>query len=216
MKDSLNYGIRLTLFVTIPALVGLMVCAVPLMTLLFMGGEFDYRMSVQSANALICYSLGLSFVALVRVLAPAFYALKDTRTPVITAFISFLLNLGFSLWLMGPFQHSGLALASSLAALANMALLLWLLRRKVGLLDGQRLLGTGLRALAASLPMGLLSWWLLGQLDWSLPGQKLLKSGLLAVVVATALLAYLLATRLLKSEEALEITAIIRRKLGRE
>lgn len=216
MKDSLNYGICLTLFVTIPAMVGLLVCAEPLMTLLFMGGRFDYNMSVQSANALICYALGLSCVALVRVLAPAFYALKDTRTPVITAFISFLLNLGFSLWLMGPLKHSGLALASSLAAFANMALLFRLLRRKIGPMEGARLLSAGLRALAASLPMGLLCWWLLGMLDWSLPGQKLLKSGVLAFVVTSALLAYLLAARLLRSEEALEITAIIRRKLGRD
>ena len=216
MKDSLNYGICLTLFVTIPAMVGLLVCAEPLMTLLFMGGRFDYSMSVQSANALICYALGLSCVALVRVLAPAFYALKDTRTPVITAFISFLLNLCFSLWLMGPLKHSGLALASSLAAFANMALLFRLLRRKIGPMEGARLLSAGLRALAASLPMGLLCWWLLGMLDWSLPGQKLLKSGVLACVITIALLAYLLASRLLRSEEALEITAIIRRKLGRD
>ena len=215
MKDSLNYGIRLTLFITIPALVGLMVCAEPLMSLLFMGGAFDYTMVRQSALALSLYALGLSCVALVRVLAPAFYALKDTRTPVITAFISFVLNLGFSLWLMGPLKHGGLALASSLSALANMALLLWLLRSKVGLLGGSRIIRTTCSSVCASLPMGLTTWWLSGMLDWSLPGQKLLKALVLLGIVLAAVTIYGAFSRLLRSEEATELLGLLKRKLRR-
>jgi len=215
MKDSLNYGVRLTLFVTIPALVGLMVCAEPLMALLFMGGKFDHTMAVQSAKALIYYSLGLSCVALVRVLAPAFYALKDTKTPVITAFISFLINLGFSLWLMKSLLHGGLALASSVSALANMALLFWLLKRKVGLLGGRRMLRTALSATAASLPMGLAAWWIVNCLDWSVTGQKLQKGGLLATAVLVAVVLYSLISRLLHSEEAVELWGLIGKKLRR-
>ncbi len=215
MKDSLNYGVRLTLFVTIPALVGLVVCAEPLMTLLFMGGKFDYTMAQQSARALVYYSVGLSCVALVRVLAPAFYALKDTKTPVITAFISFVLNLGFSLWLMEPLKHGGLALASSLSALANMLLLFWLLRRKTGLLGGRRMLRTALSASAASLPMGLVAWWMAGLLDWSQSGQKLLKAAGLSAVVLSALLIYGLFSRLFRSEEAAEFLGLVKKKLRR-
>lgn len=215
MKDSLTYGVRLTLFITIPALVGLTVCAEPLMALLFMGGQFDPAMAVEAARALVCYSLGLSCVALVRVLAPAFYALKDTRTPVLAAFVSFLLNLGFSLVLMGPLLHSGLALASSLSAFANMGILLWLLRRKVGLLGGHRLLRTALVSLGASLPMGVATWWLVSTIDWLKPGMKLVKSGVLAGSIAAAVCCYLLAARLLRSEEATELTTLLRRKLGR-
>jgi putative peptidoglycan lipid II flippase len=215
MKDSLNYGVRLTLFVTIPALVGLMVCAEPLMVLLFMGGRFDHGMALQSASALVYYSTGLACVALVRVLAPAFYALKDTKTPVLTAFISFLLNLGFSLALMGPLLHGGLALASSLSAFANMSLLLWFLRRKVGLLGGRRMVRTALTSLLASLPMGLLSWWLLGFFDWSQAGHKLLKSGLLGLTVTVALVCYVLIGRLIRSEEAFEIWGLLLKKVRR-
>ncbi|MCE1226883.1 MAG: murein biosynthesis integral membrane protein MurJ [Geobacteraceae bacterium] len=215
MKDSLNYGVRLTLFVTIPALVGLMVCAEPLMTLLFMGGKFDYTMAQQSARALVYYSMGLSCVALVRVLAPAFYALKDTKTPVITAFISFVLNLGFSLWLMVPLKHGGLALASSLSALGNMLLLFWLLRRKLGLLGGRRMLRTALSAGAASLPMGLVAWWMAGQLNWSLSGHKLAKAAGLSGVVLSALLVYGLFSRLFRSEEAVEFLGLVKKKLRR-
>lgn len=215
MKDSLNYGVRLTLFVTIPSLVGLMVCAEPLMTLLFMGGQFDHAMALQSAKALIYYSLGLSCVALVRVLAPAFYSLQDTKTPVITAFIAFLLNLAFSLWLMGPLLHGGLALASSLSALANMSLLFWLLRRKTGLLGGRRMLRTAFTALSASLPAGFVAWWVVGLVDWSQTGQKLVKAAGLSLAVVLAVICYGLMTLLFRSEEILEFGAILKRKLGR-
>jgi len=215
MKDTLNYGVRLTLFVTIPSLVGLMVCAEPLMTLLFMGGQFDYSMALQSAKALICYSFGLSCVALVRVLAPAFYALQDTKTPVVTAFIAFLLNLVFSLWLMGPLLHGGLALASSLSALVNMSLLFWLLRRKTGLLGGRRMLRTALSALVGALLAGTAAWWATGLVDWSLDGQKLVKAGGLALAVLFAVGCYSVVMYLLRSEEMLEFGAILKRKLGR-
>lgn len=213
MKDSLNYGIRLTLFVTIPALVGLVVCAGPLMELIFRGGQFDHTMAMQSARALVFYSLGLSCVALVRVLAPAFYALKDTKTPVMAAFISFMLNLGFSLALMGPMLHAGLALASSLSALGNMTILFWLLRRKTGPLGGGRLLRTAGSSLLAALPMGIVTWWMLGFIDWSLPGEKLIKSALLAGSVLVAVGCYLLFSRLLRSEEADEMLAMVRRRV---
>ena len=215
MKDSLNYGIRLTLFVTIPALVGLSICAEPLMSLLFMGGQFDHAMALQSARALVFYSLGLSCVALVRVLAPAFYALQDTRTPVITAFIAFLLNLGFSLWLMGPMLHSGLALASSLAAFGNMFLLIWFLRRKIGLLGGRRLLRTAIASAMASVPMGMVAWWIVGGLDWSIAGQKSLKAGVLIIAIIAALASYSVVMQLFRSEEMQEFSAIIKRKLIR-
>lgn len=215
MKDSLNYGVRLTLFVTVPALAGLMVCAVPLMSVLFMGGQFDYAMAVQSAKALIYYSLGLSFVALVRVLAPAFYALQDTRTPVLTAFIAFLLNLGFSLWLMGPLLHGGLALASSLSALGNMLLLFWLLRRKAGLLGGRRMLRTAFVSLLAAVPAAGSAWLITRLLDWSLAGHKLQKGLFLMLAVASAVASYGIVCQMLRSEEAGEFWTILRRKLGR-
>lgn len=215
MKDSLNYGVRLTLFVTIPALVGLMVCAEPLMALLFMGGQFDHAMALQSARALIYYSLGLSCVALVRVLAPAFYALKDTRTPVVTAFVSFFINLACSLWLMGPLLHGGLALASSLAALVNMSLLFWLLRRKTGQLGGRRMARTAFAAVVASLPAGAAAWWATGVVDWSLSGQKLVKAGGVGLAVLLAVGCYGLVMHLFRSEEMQEFEAIARRKLKR-
>lgn len=215
MKDSFNFGVRMTLFVTIPALVGLMVCAEPLMSLIFMGGAFSFVEAQEAARALLFYSLGLSFVALVRVVAPAFYALKDTRTPVITAFISFVLNLIFSLALMGPLRHGGLALASSLSALVNMCLLFWLFRRKVGPIGGSRIIKTGAFALVASAPMGLCCWYLLKLVDWSQGGHKLEKSVGMTLAIGVGLVLYGSVSRLAGSEEATGLVQTIRKKYAR-
>jgi putative peptidoglycan lipid II flippase len=185
------------------------------MSLLFMGGQFDYNMARQSALALVYYSFGLACVALVRVLAPAFYAMKDTRTPVLTALVAFLLNLGFSLWLMGPLQHGGLALASSLAATGNMLLLFWFLHNKIGSLGAGRMFKTATVAAISSIPMGLSAWWLTTLYDWSLPGQKVIKALLVAGVVLVAVLVYGICSFILKSEEVREFSGIIKRKLGR-
>ncbi len=212
MRDSINYGVRLTLFVTIPALVGLFVCATPLMALLFMGGAFTFSMAQHAAEALACYALGLSCVALVRVLAPAFYALKDTKTPVVTAFVAFVVNLAVSLWLMGPLKHAGLALASSVAAAVNMGLLFVLLHRKLGCLGGKRVLSSALRAFVASIPMALMATYMLSFLDWSQAGSKTMHGVVLVVTVLFSLVIYQLTSLLLKSEEAMELTGLIRNK----
>jgi len=206
--------ICLTLFVTIPAMAGLLACSTPIFSLLFMGGAFDYAKAVNSAQALLYYSLGLSFVAMTRVLAPAFYALKDTRTPVWTAFVAFLLNVFFSLLLMKPLLHGGLALATTLSALANMLLLLWFLRRKIGPFGGRSIMLCGLKALAASIPMIVTVHYACQWADWSLSGHKLTKLIVLGGAIGSGIIVYVALARLLRSDEALEMIAILRRKLG--
>ncbi len=215
LKDSLRFGLRLTLFITIPAMAGLMVAATPIFSLLFMGGEFDAAKAQQCGRALVFYSAGLSFVAMVRVLAPAFYALKDTRTPVITAFIAFVANLLFSLLLMGPMLHAGLALASSLSALVNMLLLLYLLRRKIGPFGGRDILMVSLRGVIAALPAIYATHLILGAIDWSMPARKMLKAGLLGGGVAAAVALYFAVSLCLRSPEAGEAAGLLRRKLSR-
>jgi len=215
MKESLSFGLRLTLFITIPAMAGLLACSTPIFSLLFMGGAFDYAKAVNSAQALIYYSLGLSFVAMTRVLAPAFYALKDTKTPVWTAFIAFLLNVVFSLLLMKPLLHGGLALATTLSALVNMLLLLWFLRRKIGPFGGRSIIICGIKSLAASIPMTATVYYACQWLDWSQSGHKPIKLLVLGGAIASGVLVYVALVRVLRSNEALEMFSLISKKLGR-
>ncbi len=213
MKDSLSFGVRLMLFITIPAMAGLMVCSTPIFSLIFMGGAFDYATVVNSASALLYYSAGLSFVALTRVLAPVFYALKDTKTPVYAALIAFIINFCLSLALMGPLKHGGLALATTLSALCNMLMLLWFLKRKIGSFGGGNIMLTALKSAAASIPMTAAVWYICSLIDWSQAGHKVLKGSVLggAIVCGTAL--YMVTVKLLRSEEALDAVSLLRRKL---
>lgn len=215
LKESLSFGIKLTLFITIPAMFGLLICSTPIFSLLFMGGAFDWTKTVHSAEALFYYSMGLSLVALVRVLVPAFYALKDTRTPVVTAFVAFVLNVGLSLLLMRPLLHGGLALATTLSALANMAMLLWLLRRKIGRFGGRGITVAGIKALVASLPMALFVRWVVGMTDWSVNGHKLMKAGVLGAAVGGGIVIFLICAHLCRCEEAHEAAALVKKKFGR-
>lgn len=215
LKESLTFGLKLTLFITIPATVGLMVCSTAIFSLIFMGGEFSYAKAVSSAAALFYYALGLSLVALVRVLVPAFYALKDTRTPVLIAFMAFILNFLFSLALMGPLKHAGLALASTISAGGNMLLLIYFLRRKIGRFGGRGIAACALKAGVAALPMGGIAYWAVSLVDWSLPGHKLVKAVTLLGAVGSGATVFMLVAWLLRSEEAREVAGLVRRRCGR-
>ncbi len=213
MKETLSFGVRLTLFITIPAMAGLMACSTPVFSLIFMGGAFNYETVANSALALMYYSMGLSFVALTRVLAPVFYALKDTKTPVYAAFISFVINFCVSIALMGPLKHGGLALATTVSAFCNMLLLFWFLRRKLGAFDGSRIMRTALKSTAASLPMATAVWYSCSFVDWSQAGHKLLKGSVLGGSILCGFILYMVTVKLLRSEEALDAVALLRRKL---
>jgi putative peptidoglycan lipid II flippase len=216
LKESLRFGLKITLFITIPAMVGLMVCATPIFSLLFMGGEFNYATAVKSAEALSFYSLGLAVVALSRVLIPAFYALKDTRTPVVTAFIAFLLNAALSLLLMGPLLHGGLALATTLSAAGNLMLLLFLLRRKIGSFGSGRIFRSGLRTLVASVPMGFLVHCGIQLTDWSQNGHKAIKAVVLCGSIGAGVLLFIATAHLIRCEEVREAGALLRRRFQKK
>lgn len=126
----LDWGLRLTMMLTVPAAVGLALLALPLVTTLFMHGAFSAADAEATRAALMAYSIGLLGLILVKVLAPAFYARQDIRTPVkiavATLVITQLMNFAF----IGPFKHAGLALATGLGSCLNAGLLYYLLRKR--------------------------------------------------------------------------------------
>lgn len=126
----LDWALRWTFVIGIPASLGLMVLAGPLLTTLFHHGAFDERDVTMSAHALIAFAAGLVGFILVKVLAPGFYARQDTQTPVRVGMIAIGANIILSLSLVYPLAHVGLALAVSIAAFLNAALLFRILRQK--------------------------------------------------------------------------------------
>ena len=127
---SMNRAIELSLLLTIPAAVGLAAAATPILAALFERGAFGPSETAASARALIAYAVGLPAFVLVKVFAPGFFARGDTATPVKLGLLAVALNLALNLVLMGPLQHAGVALSTSLAAWVNAMLLAFVLMRR--------------------------------------------------------------------------------------
>jgi putative peptidoglycan lipid II flippase len=126
----LDWGLRLTLLLAVPAAVALALLAVPLIATLFYYGAFSANDVLATRNATIAYSVGLVGLILVKILAPAFYAKQDIRTPVKIAVVTLLLTQVMNLAFMQIWQHAGLALATGLGSCLNAALLYRGLRRR--------------------------------------------------------------------------------------
>ncbi|MDP1637751.1 MAG: murein biosynthesis integral membrane protein MurJ [Candidatus Nitrotoga sp.] len=158
----LDWGLRLTFMLTLPAALALGMIAVPLLATFFQHGAFTVLDVLMTRNALVGYSVGLIGILSVKVLAPAFYARQDIKTPVkigvITLFATQAMNLLFIGWL----QHAGLALAIGLGSCLNSAILFYLLRKR-GIYQPEPGWGKFLAKLgAAMLVLGLTLWFGMG------------------------------------------------------
>jgi putative peptidoglycan lipid II flippase len=146
---------RLVFFITVPSMVGLIILREPIVALLFKRGAFDMNTTRMTAVALLYYGIGLWAFSAVRIVVSVYYALQDTRTPVRMAVVSLLVNICLGILLMGPLQHGGLALATSLASMVNYYLLVWGLKKKIGLPAWRDLLISAARTLGCACAMGM-------------------------------------------------------------
>ncbi len=178
-------ALRVNTLLTLPAAVGLVVLARPIVELLLQHGEFRAQNSGPTAAALVGYALGIPAAGAVMVLTRAFYALGDARTPVRVALWTVALNVGLDLALVGPLAELGLALATTAASFVAVVLLLVAFRARVHLAEGQRLLAGLLPLVLLALGMGAAVWGLDLALAAALP-PTLLGSATLAVGLRVA------------------------------
>lgn len=136
VRKTLIFALRLTVFLTVPALLGLAIYRHTIISLLFERGEFTGTATSATAQVLLGYCLGLCFFVANRVVIPAFHAFQDTVTPVKAGAIAVASNILFCLLLMGPLQATGLAVATSLASMVNFSLLMVFLRKHLGAFPG--------------------------------------------------------------------------------
>lgn len=128
-QRALDWALKMVVLFAVPAALGLLLLSGPLLMTLFNYGKFDF-FDVQMAQlSLRMFALGLPFFIMVKVLVSAFFARQDMKTPVKVAVIALLVNIIGNATLIWPMQHAGIALATSLASLVNVALLFWVLRR---------------------------------------------------------------------------------------
>jgi putative peptidoglycan lipid II flippase len=155
LKRALRDSLRLAIFLTLPALVGLIVFRVPIIGVLFERGAFTRPATLLTAAILAAYAVGLAFYVVNRLLAPAFYAMHDTWSPVATGMLAVGVNIGMSLLLMAPLGAVGLALATAIASASNCLQLFLRLRSRIGLLGGRAVLSAAARVGLACLPVAL-------------------------------------------------------------
>jgi putative peptidoglycan lipid II flippase len=151
-RSTLADSIATALLFTVPSSIGLAILGESMIAIVYQGGAFQATDTRETAAALTFYSVGLAGYTLTKILAPAFYALDDARAPMLVSVASVALNAAAS-WLLVSrlgMGHTGLALSISIAALASAAALFELLRRRIGGLDGRRLVASACRILAAS------------------------------------------------------------------
>ena len=139
MRSTVSQGLRLMLVLMVPATIGLIVLAEPIVRLIFERGEFTSLDTRATALALACYAPGIIGYSAVRLTVPTFYALGTSLTPAYVSVGSMVLNIVLNLTLVRVLGYQGLALGTAIAALANAAMLLALLRPRLGGLDGAAL-----------------------------------------------------------------------------
>jgi len=153
-KKSLLFGLKMLLFITIPSAVGLMVLKDSLIRLIYEHGVFSKIATAMTSSALLYYSIGLFAYACVRLITMSFYALKDTKTPVKIGIYIVFLNVTLDLILVRYLAHSGLALATSLAAIVNMIILVKTLQGKIGYFNSKNEILFILKIILSSILLG--------------------------------------------------------------
>ncbi|MGH9373499.1 MAG: murein biosynthesis integral membrane protein MurJ, partial [Vicinamibacterales bacterium] len=215
IRRTVSSALRMMLMLNMPAMVGLIVLADPIVALIYQRGAFTAFDTSATAAALMFYAPGLLGYSAVKIASPTFYSLRDSRTPVLISVTSVAANLGLNLVLVRILGFRGLALGTAVAALFNAAALLWLLQRRLGGLEGSRLFVAFIKITIASLLMGgvamITSRWLTdtlgGEGEWT-------KAVRVSVAILAGMLALGLSAKLLRIEEFHEAASRILHRMA--
>lgn len=150
LRHTLSTYLRMVLYLTVPASVGLLLLRTPVIEVLLQRGAFTDASTEAVAFALQFYALGLFAHATVEIVARAFYALHDTRTPVVIGLLAMIVNIVLSLILIRSLSFGGLALANTLATIGEMAVLMWAMHSRLGGIGASRLANSVVRIVMAS------------------------------------------------------------------
>jgi putative peptidoglycan lipid II flippase len=216
VKATLGQAVKLVAFLNVPSAVGLMVVALPIVSLVYQHGRFGAEDAHATAQALTFYALGLYAYSGVKVLAPAFYALDRARVPVLGSVLGMVSNVALNATLWPVLGFRGVALGTSLAAGVNFAVLLVAWRRQYGGLGGAGVLRQLGQVLLASAAMAAAALLTVAALRAALPAVGLARQAALGLgPVAVGAAVYFAAARALGLAELTELVQALRRRRGR-
>ena len=216
VRGTIADGLSLMMLLNVPATMGLMVLATPIVRVIFERGAFTPDATDATAAALRFYAIGLLGYSVVRILSPTFYALGENRTPVKVSVATVIVNAALNITLVRLLGYRGLALGTSIAALFNAALLLFLLRRRLGGIEGGRVSSSFIRIVIAALVMGVAAAFVDSMLATWMPGDGLAPQILrLSITIAAALAVLAGAAHVLQVREFRQGVSLIMRRPGR-
>jgi len=216
VRATVSRGLRMMLMLNVPATVGLMVLAEPIVALIYEREAFRAYDTHATAAALMFYAPGLLGYSAVKIASPTFYSLRDSRTPVLVSMLSIGANLAVNLVLVRVLGYRGLALGTSVAALLNAVVLLWLLRGRLAGLEGRRVAVALGKIAVASVFMGLAAHVTVDWLTSMTPaGGEIAKAIRVFGAIASGLIVLAASARLLRIQEFNEASARVLRRLRR-
>ena len=216
IRSTLAGALGLMLFLNVPATIGLIVLARPIVAVIFEHGEFTAADTTATAAALQLYAIGLVGYSIVRIISPTFYALQRSRIPVMVSAGSVLVNVALNLALVRVMGYRGLALGTSITAILNAAVQLYLLRRELSGMNGRRVASSLARVLVASAVMGVVTVGANATLGQVMPGDSLPAQLLrLTIAISISLVALVATAQLLRIPEYAEARDLVLGKLRR-
>jgi putative peptidoglycan lipid II flippase len=217
-RSALSHALRLVMVLTIPAAIGLMMLARPIISVIYEHGKFDARATEQTAVALQFYAIGLVGYAAIKVLAPAFYALDKKYLPMFVSILSMASNFALNWFFLFKlkFDHRGLALGTSIVAITNFLLLYIMMRRYAGRLETGALIKTLAKLAVAGVFLAGVCWMAnhlffnegLRMSEWK-------KIGEVAITVGVGTLVFFGAASALRIAEVNDVVDLVRRRLRR-
>jgi putative peptidoglycan lipid II flippase len=216
MRRTISSGLRLMLMLNVPATVGLVALASPIVGLIFERGRFTAGDTAATAAALAFYAPGLIGYSAVKIAVPSFYALRESRTPVMVSMATVAVNIALNITLARIFGYKGLALGTALAALFNAGTLLAILQKRLGGIESREVALAFWKITLASVVMGAAAWGTDALIAWRLPSHTF--PVMLLRVSASILVAFAVldtAARLLRTSEYVEARHALLSRLSR-
>lgn len=212
VKGILSQGVNIILLITVPATIGIILLAKPVVHLFFERGAFTPEATHMTSIALIFYSMGLVGSSLRLMLNRVYYSFQDTMTPMKNGAIAVVINVVLNLVLIKKMDHGGLALATSISATITTILLFLSLRKKIGSIGLSDYFNCFLKTALASLVMGFVVYLIYFKLGSFLPAKKILQTLMLVLSVVAGIGTYFGMCLLLKVDELqLIISKLLRR-----
>ena len=215
MRATLQAGLKLVAFLTVPSMLGLIALREPIVRLLFERGRFLPSDTEATAAATLMYGLGLYAYAAVKVVAPAFYALDKARLPLYASFLAVATNVVLNVLLFPVLGFRGVALGTAAAAAVNFLFLLVAFAVVAKGLGAATLLGHLARVTLAAAPCGLAAWWVTPQLDALLGGELGAQVVSVGAGVAAGGAIYLVLAKAFRLSEVDEVLGKVLRRFKR-